>query len=1026
MPNTDSFQIHPDSFGSREEGKRCPRENTNPRYKFFRQTHFTAGDYDQFLAYWDKTSHKKTIEIKTKTFPRQVDCPIYRDVSTDDVIQTFEYIFHKFKKGIFVKIVDNELRVFLPFSKVDYTNEWSDQIRIDPVKYPRGVISLLSESARLSGYQLDTSRVHFMTDHWYANNGLIRYEYPISENDSGVSTLRDMLLTLTKERDVPDVEFFINKRDFPILRSDGMEAYECLFGENHPLVSHRYPKYCPILGMATTDRHADIPIPTWDDWARVSYPTKLFGKDFCEYPDPFVGDYHSKRDTAVFRGASTGLGVVPETNPRLKYALKSLEGVVDEDGVPFLDCGITKWNCRPRRCSSSHFYDCISQELMEKIPVADFLSYREQATYKFILHLPGHSEAYRLSMELAMGSVVLLYPCKYKLWYSHLLKPYVHYVPLKEDDVFEKIRWCKSHAIECEEIARNARAFYETVLSRDAILDHLRDLLGVVQTRAGLVQYSPTSMTDFLYTLQSSHLQLETRILRAIRSFPTVDTSIDLSRLHPRTFQIILHQVDPEVILRMIRDAPVIKKSRSVSLRKIILGNRALCVKTSHTPKDDEIAHECFVGQLGMNRVANVCPMIVYTYGRWENHVITEFVEGSTLETSLHEMSSQQVLPFFVSILYQLAMLLQFLQTEYGFIHYDLYPWNIIICKNVDRRTFVLPVQGGKSFRYTPEYYPVLIDFGKSHIVYQNTHFVRVEPFHMNLHQDILSILISGLFILVQFHKLSPDNIKRVIRLVNYMSRTSFTHFKVFDNLNQIKAFLRMKKKYSNMLLNDKSAFSRVEPVRFQSFLETHFRGFLSDGEVVSDLDLILSSEIYFSRFFCIDETCRIARIETSICDPTDIFYQDHDPFKKSSVNTVTNLYRMFIDYLMVSRYFRRRDPQVIMSRIVDAIATQKWSIKNEAAPAPGLVLPRFFSHPNIRLLETQELSRSSNHFFEKHKMLGILWRASSHYSELGSLKGVLESIPTTRYYLSSLLGDNLHHSTSNHLHRFRTHIKTT
>ena len=124
MPNTDEFQVNPDFYSSLMEAKAARSVNTNPRYKFFKQTHFTAGDYEQFLEYWDRTSHEERYEFKAKGMvPPQVHCPLYRKLQTDHVIQTFEYIFHKFKKGIFLKIVGGELRVFLPFSKVDFRNE---------------------------------------------------------------------------------------------------------------------------------------------------------------------------------------------------------------------------------------------------------------------------------------------------------------------------------------------------------------------------------------------------------------------------------------------------------------------------------------------------------------------------------------------------------------------------------------------------------------------------------------------------------------------------------------------------------------------------------------------------------------------------------------------------------------------------------------------------------------------------------------------------------------------------------------
>ena len=62
-------------------------------------------------------------------------------IHANSVIDTFRYLFNKFKKGIFVKIVDNKLKVFLPFSKYNFHNEWTDRIKVDP-KYSKFSMSL--------------------------------------------------------------------------------------------------------------------------------------------------------------------------------------------------------------------------------------------------------------------------------------------------------------------------------------------------------------------------------------------------------------------------------------------------------------------------------------------------------------------------------------------------------------------------------------------------------------------------------------------------------------------------------------------------------------------------------------------------------------------------------------------------------------------------------------------------------------------------------------------------------------------
>ena len=67
--------------------------------------------------------------------PSVISWSKYQNLDANSVDNTFNYIFNKFKKGIYIKIKDNELRVFLPFSKVNFINEWSHLIKYDRSKY---------------------------------------------------------------------------------------------------------------------------------------------------------------------------------------------------------------------------------------------------------------------------------------------------------------------------------------------------------------------------------------------------------------------------------------------------------------------------------------------------------------------------------------------------------------------------------------------------------------------------------------------------------------------------------------------------------------------------------------------------------------------------------------------------------------------------------------------------------------------------------------------------------------------------
>jgi len=1010
MPNTDCFQKIPDFFSSREEGKSVERINTNQRYRFFKQTHFTAGDYEQFLEFWDRSTHVRSLDVSLPIACPQVHTPFYRDLSCEDVIHTFEYIFHKYKKGIFFKIINNELRVFLPFSKIEYTNEWSDKIQADPRKY-KNVYQLLEKSSSQSGFVYDPNRIHYLKDHWYANNGLLRYEYPISENDSGVPTLRDMLLTLCRERRVPDGEYFINKRDFPILKKNKTEAYDCIYGENTPLVSHSYEKYCPILGMTTTEDHADVPIPTWDDWARVMYPNKMFGKDFIGYPDPFVPNYQDKIDTAIFRGASTGLGTTIYDNPRLYFACLSKQNRCDEKGVPFLDCAITKWNCRPRKINGP-FYDTIDPKLMEELGTGAYMSMNEQARYKFILHLPGHSEAYRLSMELAMGSVILLYPCRYQLWYSCSLKPYEHYVPVDEEDIFEQIRWCKQHPEQCEKIASNARKFYEEHLSKDAILDYLQCLLQDLQGVVGKIHFPQKNMFDFQFEIEKDALEIEKKIIHNRKLFPfgqITDPQLDLTHLHPRSFQVFLHKLDPSFILSLIEITPIWKQSKNVVIKKITIANRVLCVKTPHVVHDRNIHHECFIGQVGMNKLANVCPMVLYHYGRWGNSIITDFIEGDTLEQFIYQQKPEDVCYFLRLILSQISILLHYVQAEMGFIHYDLYPWNIIIHKNTRHQHFSFPVSNSsKTIDFNPAYYPVLIDFGKSHLVYKNIHFANVSPFHVHLHQDIISVLISTVFIVIQNHKIPCGDVPVLTHLINYIGQTKYTQYKRFETITQIKNFLKVKKKYSNMLLDDKEEFKNMDPLRLFEYI--NLPHVFHRHKKTSWL--ALSLEVYYSRFMILHELSHVFPQDN--LDLYEVFHQERPEPQKNPVHA---FYHLYLEYHMMTIMFPRQlDASSYFQKLIQ-YGKKEWKIKEKHLEGPtisSLTLPRFFSHPDVRRMEGTHVI---NHFYERHKIFSIISHAICHNPRLSFM---MDKITAFSHYLQPILVANRHVSIANHLSLYK------
>lgn len=425
---------------------------------------YTAGDEEQFF-YNIKTDKEDFLQIKN----------------------TFMYIFEKFKKSLFVQIVDNKLVTFLPFYNMKYRNEWAgilkyknglnskDAIKkfliytdlyskywFNKVKYPNFSDSFQTFFTKKEK-TIDCSKFNLNMSEWYANNGIFRYDKSEKISDGqNILNIFEMLRELCEKRKVKNISFFVNRRDSPILKSGSYEAYYHIFGHNFPLLSHKYSNYLPILSMSVlSNKFRDILIPTFDDWRLVIMEEKKL--NLC---------WNKKIPKAVFRGSSTGFGFNHNNNARLRI-LNILDSMEPKNKQLF-NVGISKWQLRPRVDDGNIRF--IKPNLKH---TREFLSLEKQSDYKFIIHIEGHVFAYRLSAELSTKSCILFAETDWKIWYSHLLKPYVHYVPIKKDfsDLLSQMKWCLENDKTCEEIASNGWKFQTTNITKENILVSLEETL---------------------------------------------------------------------------------------------------------------------------------------------------------------------------------------------------------------------------------------------------------------------------------------------------------------------------------------------------------------------------------------------------------------------------------------------------------------------------------------------------------------------------------------------------------------------
>ena len=840
MTTTAQFQTKPDYFMNIQDCKQSKFEDeqTNPRYRDFKQTHFTAGDEEQFQHYRysvQSPQDERKINLEQNLFS-QTQIPIWeknQNITAESTLDTFRYIFNKFKKGIFIKILNNQLKVFLPFSKSHFINEWSHNIKVDPKyiqdcppklrndprieQHHKALYGFLNHISILEKRPFNERRVNPNTEEWFGNNCIVRFENPLSEGENNVSNVKNMLEELCASREVPDIELFINRRDFPIITKDSTEAYNHLWNSsNQPLVSHNYDKYVPILSYSTTDRHADCLFPTWDDWARVRNQDEgvVFPPSCTNYIHDFSTPWEQKIPTAIFRGSTTGCGTTIDTNPRLKVALISHQTKPDKKGIPYLDAGITKWNIRTRKLENERYLQTIEKDSFP-FGLVPFKSPTEQSQHKYIIHIQGHVSAFRLSLELSMGSVILMVESPWKQWFTNMLIPYQHFVPVNAnmDNLIDQIKWCRDNDDQCRQIARNAVEFYNIYLRKEGILDYTQKLFVHLKNEMGTQQYYESPL----------NLQVNRELKMLNKKFPdTTKTIQDISFIPPmnrcygllKGVEYMVHMFSENFDLLPVQKNLFRSRDDSTIVDLKSLANFSFAIKTTREgvgQKELEYIHEAFIGTSSINNLLKHIPNFAYNFGLYRNqetiNVVTEYIQGETL---FDYISGQQFdLNEFIFILIQVCFALKVAQNRCGFVHYDLTPWNIILARLQNPVQFDYFISHDKIYRVNTTVIPVIIDYGKSHVIYDGIHYGLINMFNSSVSQDIFTLLIKSLDVILA-KRLSPSDFNIIFRLCNFI--------KPFQNAKEIRAYITKTRKYEELISLNKHELNK-DPIDLINYI---------------------------------------------------------------------------------------------------------------------------------------------------------------------------------------------------------------
>ena len=327
-------------------------EQTNPKFKNFKQLFFHAGnneDIERYGLIYVRTLFNQfnNIELKNNLFKdKKIKIWDKFHISLESVKNTFHYLMNKMKKAIFIGIKNNKLVIFLPFTKFNYHNDFyeelyfdeSDKKVLDEYKKTKNnkLLEKLEKTVKYYYYKnhLNTKEVEFDRTKWTANDYFFNDKN--YEGDQNQAVFEDFFTELCANRKIPDCMFFINLRDHPVLHKDLRDSYTNIVDKE---LEDKYvhKEYCPIFSVGGCDNNVDIPLITQDDWRRI-------GKKI--YPDDCKNGYienieliewEDKISKAVFRGSATGYGTNDE-NIRIKASKISLEY------PEILDAGVISFN----------------------------------------------------------------------------------------------------------------------------------------------------------------------------------------------------------------------------------------------------------------------------------------------------------------------------------------------------------------------------------------------------------------------------------------------------------------------------------------------------------------------------------------------------------------------------------------------------------------------------------------------------------------------------------------------------------
>ena len=328
----------------------------------------------------------------------------------DAGLNTAQYLFFKCRAAILVHIRQGKVQAFVPFANQDYENWWSGKVR-----FPCGATSP-AHYAQLKARSMRKRPEDLLPVHkWWLNGGIVCNVMPANVwGTTSNAELHHMLDECARAANaagtpLPDATFFLNKRDYPLVRQDGQDPYHRFVGwcrgpdaratatatgAGAGAATNQVPaSLLPVFSFYTGASTADCPMPVVEDW-KVAHAAEEWAAIRETWP------WAHRQPRAVFRGTGTGF------HHGQRYALARMTH-------PLLDVALTGFGCRDRvwlneADDTVHVHWTASEEDREGIRVQPPMDMREQAaTFQYIIYVDGHCAASRFGTLMHTGCVIL-------------------------------------------------------------------------------------------------------------------------------------------------------------------------------------------------------------------------------------------------------------------------------------------------------------------------------------------------------------------------------------------------------------------------------------------------------------------------------------------------------------------------------------------------------------------------------------------------------------------------------------------